>query len=464
MNRVLEIVLALTICGVTLAFGGVQTITFTIMEFVVFTLLLLLVVKQTREGQIDLPLPVWPLLFVLLVALQLLPMPTVLLGKLSPGRLSDLAATSHAGWAALTIYANDTWLDLIKFLAYLSAFMLAAHVSDLRKSRSFLIRVLILLGVVEAGYGIVQYLTGWQKIFTYTKKYDLEEATGTFINRNHFAGFLEMVIPFVLASAFYSFQTWASRRHAFHGTLEEEERASAGHQTIFYLFLLIFMVVAVVFSRSRMGILVTLFTIVVLTLLAQLKVRRKAWLGGVLAFLACAVGYGLWIGLGPVLTRFEKITDPTYLSLEGRMTIWADTLRLVRDFPLLGTGLGTFDVVYRQYQTGLVNLRVDHAHNDFLEFAADTGLVGAVLLFLPMIYLLGKMIAAFLEDRRSYRRSITLGCIGSTLALLVHSLADFNLHIPANTLIFAVILGIGYRIAVLDRRATGRAGPPNPVR
>jgi hypothetical protein len=62
---------------------------------------------------------------------------------------------------------------------------------------------LVALGTFEALYGLVQYLTGWQRIFGYVKKYNLEEATGTYINRNHFAGFLEMVIPFGVALVLY---------------------------------------------------------------------------------------------------------------------------------------------------------------------------------------------------------------------------------------------------------------------
>jgi len=127
-------------------------------------------------------------------------------------------------------------------------------------------------------------------------------------------------------------------------------------------------------------------------------------------------------------------------------------VRLIRDFPLFGSGLGTFEIVYRQYQTTLVENVVDHAHNDYLEFAANTGFIGAAVLFMPIFYLLQRMIVAFLEDRHDYRRSITLGCIGGTLTILLHSLADFNLQIPANALVFAVILGIGYRVAILDPR------------
>lgn len=452
MNKAVEIILALTLVGTTLAFGGVQTITFSIMEVVVFGLLLVLLLKQTREGSIELPLPIWPILFVVLVTLQLIPIPVGMLGKVSPPRLADVAMVPGTMWAALSVYPRETWLELVKFLAYLSAFVVAALVSDLRRNRSVLVRVLILLGLVEAGYGIVQYLTGWQKIFTYTKKYDLEEATGTFINRNHYAGHLELVFPFVLAAAFYAFNKWASRRQAFGRTAEGEERSSAALQLFFYLFLLTLLAVAMVFSRSRAGILVTLLTITFLSVLAQLKVRRKGWLLGMLGFLGVVVIYGTWIGLGPVLARFEKMSDPAYLTLEGRFAIWSDTVRLIRDFPLFGSGLGTFEIVYRQYQTTLVENSVDHAHNDYLEFAANTGFIGTAVLFMPIFYLLARMIVAFLEDRHGYRRSITLGCIGGTLAILLHSFTDFNLQIPANALVFAVILGIGYRAAILDPR------------
>jgi O-antigen ligase len=97
-------------------------------------------------------------------------------------------------------------------------------------------------------------------------------------------------------------------------------------------------------------------------------------------------------------------------------------------------------------------LTVDHAHNDYLEFASETGLIGFVLLFVPIFYLLVRMIISFLRDHRRYRSAILLGCIGSTLALLTHSLTDFNLQVPANAMIFAAILGVGYKAACAEPR------------
>jgi O-antigen ligase len=372
---------------------------------------------------------------------------------LSPGRRGDFALAASGNWAPLSLYPHATLLNLIKLLAYLGGFTLAAYTFDFRKPRSILLRGLIVLGVFEAAYGIVQYLAGWQKIFTYEKRYGLQEASGTYINRNHFVGLLELILPFVVASAFYSFQVWSSRGRGTRERGDSTERTSAAYQTLFYSFLIVVMMVALIFSLSRMGVVVAAFTVVLISALAQLKVRRSAWLLGVVVFLACVVGYGLWIGLSPLLVRFETMSDPGYLRVEGRMAIWSDALRLIRDYPLVGTGLGTFAQAFPRYQTVFVNSRVAHAHNDYLEFASDTGLVGAALLFLPIFYLLGRLVLSFLDDPHRYRRAVTLGCIGSIVALLLHSAADFNLQIPANALIFAVILGIAYRVSCLDRRS-----------
>lgn len=457
MYRFAEITLALVIVGVTLAFGGVQPISYSLMEVILLLVVLIIVMRQTLQGEVRLPVPIWPVLFALFVALQLIPLPTWLVGAISPARLADTKIagleTVGAGWMTLSIYPHDTLLTLMRFLAYLAGFLVAAKVFDYRKGKSTLLRVLILLGCFEAAYGIVQYTTGWQKIFTYVKKYDLEEATGTYINRNHYAGLLELILPLVLASVFYSFQVWSGRRHPLeHSRRSSSERSSAAYQAIFYLFLLVLIVVGVMFSRSRMGILVTVFSLVFLALLAQLRLRRKIWMVGTFFFLVLVLGYGLWIGLNPVLARFDSVRDPNYLQIEGRAAIWKDTLQLIRDFPLTGTGLGTFGVAYRKYQKAHVRSAVDHAHNDFLEFASDTGLVGVLLLFLPIFFLLGKMVVAFLSDSRGYRRAVILGCIGSTVSLLLHSITDFNFQIPANALIFSTILGIGYKAALVDVR------------
>jgi O-antigen ligase len=126
---------------------------------------------------------------------------------------------------------------------------------------------------------------------------------------------------------------------------------------------------------------------------------------------------------------------------------------------VFGTGLGTFEYAFNPYQDTFMQLKVEHLHNDYLEFASDLGLPGVVLLFGPIFYLLAKMIAVIASDRSRYRRSVLLGCIGSVVGLLIHSFADFNLQVPSNALVFAIVLGLGYKVACLEPRATTSAPP-----
>jgi O-antigen ligase len=474
--RASYIAFLLTIAATVLPFGGVQPIAYSITMLGVAAALLLVLFsprgggrrRQATPGRFP-GVPVWPVLFLLLVALQLVPLPTGLIGSLAsarplPASLARIIGAQQ-GWTPISIDAHATVIMLLKITTYLVAFLLAAYFFDSTRRKSGIIALLIALGAVEAGYGMVQYLTGLQKIFTVTKQAYTEDATGTYINHNHFAGFLELCIPFALAMAYYFFQFWSAERSGARGRRRRQAAAggmeSAGPQVVFFTLLVVTMLVAAVLSRSRSGIIALLLSVLFIAVLAQLTTRSKTWILGILLLLLCVVGYGLWIGLGPVLLRFEQLHATGYLQAEGRISTLRDGLHLLRDYPVLGTGLGTFGLAFRHYQTGMVNYFFDHAHDDYLEFATDTGLLGAALLFLPIVYLFVRMIFSFIADDRRYRRAVVLGCIGATAAMLIHSAADFNLQIPANALGFAVVLGIGYKAALLEPH--GMKAPPAEI-
>jgi O-antigen ligase len=460
MTRKFEVFLALIMVGSSLAFGGVQPIAFSLAEILTFLLVILFLWHQKRQGQIDLSLPVWPLLFVVWVALQLVPLPQSFLAAASPAhRLIPawMATINHGStWGALSIYPYATLLGFFKVLAYLGVFVLAVQLFDSGTRKSVLVTALIALGCFEAGYGILQHLLSWNKIFGVTDPYDLEVAIGTYINRNHFAGLMDLTFPLAFASAFYSYQLWSDPRHRAASARSGGE-SPLWFRIVFYLFLAVMMVIGVVYSFSRGGILSVSFTLIALSILTLLKVRRKSW-GFLIAGLATlALGFTLWIGVGRVVHRFVDMSQAGYVGSQRRSMIWSDTVQLFRSNPILGTGLGTYGEAMRPFQTHLVNMHIDHAHNDYLEIASETGLVGFSLLFLPILYLLVRMVIAFLKDHRRFRSAILLGCIGSTLGLLIHSLMDFNLQIPANAMIFAVILGIGYKAACLEPREERQA-------
>jgi O-antigen ligase len=388
----------------------------------------------------------------------MIPLPLRGVSWLSPNRFfPGLQAALTPGathWATLSLYPHDTLLGFFKLLAYLAAFVLAAYAFQAGEGKNVLTSGLIVLGLLEAAYGMVQYLTGYQKIFRFTKEFYVNEATGTYINHNHFAGFLELVIPFAVMMVFYNLQSRSA-----HGVPERPRRRGGRYslslhpRIFFYVFIVIFLLLAVLFSRSRMGIFSVLASVILMAFLGRVGGGRRAWMVITLLVIACSMTYAIWIGIGPVISRFETLTPSGPETVPGRVTIWKQASGIIRDFPAAGTGLGTFAIAFRRYQTASVDLLIDHAHNDYLEVTSDTGVLGAALLFIPIMGLLIKMILAYVEARNPYRRSVLLACIGGTAALLIHSVMDFNLQIPANALLFAVVLGIGCK-ATYSRSAS----------
>jgi len=185
--------------------------------------------------------------------------------------------------------------------------------------------------------------------------------------------------------------------------------------------------------------------------------RRRGWaITALVGFLAVAVLFGIWIGLGPVAERYEALATDYHL----RMNIWKDTLSLIRAHPLFGTGFGTYATVYTTVQTtSLLNL-VDHAHNDYLEITVELGIIGAGLLFGLILSVLARGISAFYRLRQTREGFLVLGSCGSILAILFHSLADFNLQIPANVLVLAAILALSHSISA--NKTLPPAGSKNP--
>ncbi|MGB7844660.1 MAG: O-antigen ligase family protein, partial [Candidatus Acidiferrum sp.] len=326
---------------------------------------------------------------------------------------------------------------------YLTAFYLTLALCRDRDAKKRLVYALVTLGAFEAGYGLVQYLTGWQQIFMYAKKHYLEDATGTYINRNHFAGFLEMVLPFTLALALRWVTLLFKKSFGGTGALRRIGSSTEMMVVVFWVFLTILIFAALVFSRSRMGILSALVSLVAMLTLAgtsTLRARTRAAIAAVI--LVGALGVVAWIGSEPVISRFGTLGQEYNLSGGNRMAIWRDTLGLIRQHAVLGTGLGSYSVVYPSVQTTFLSLLVEHAHCDYLEVVSELGVPGGILVFGSIFCVLGRTVRQYRKAEEQIDKTILLGCIGSMVAILVHSVADFNLYIPANTLVFAVILGM----------------------
>jgi O-antigen ligase len=468
MVRVLEVGVICAVCGAVLAFGGTAPSFFAVTQMIILGLAAVFLFSGPFSRVTSIHFPVAsPLLLVALVLAQICPLPVSLAPLFGRAR-DDLPGATHF---TVSMAHYQTVSHLLLLVTYLTAFFLTLVLCRNHNAKKRLVFALVSLGVFEALYGLIQYLTGWQQIFTYVKKYYLDDATGTYINRNHFAGFLGMILPFAVVLALRSAGLLLKNTSGETGRLRKTVSGTELPSLVFWLFVAILLFGALAFSRSRMGVisaLVSLVAILVLAGTSSLRPRTRAAVAAL--FFLGVLGLVVWIGRDPVMSRFETLGQEYNLGGQNRISIWRDTLGLIRHHPLLGTGLGSFSVVYPSVQTTFLTFLVEHAHCDYLEVATELGLPGGILVFGSIFWILARGARLYRKAEENFDKAVSLGCIGSIAAILVHSLADFNLYIPANALVFTIILAMAWSSAhptppgrpAIVRPSSAVLGPSSP--
>ena len=375
------------------------------------------------------------LLFIPLV--QALPLPAGLQELLSPARAVWTRGLQEFGNVYSTSLSYDpltTWMQLI-WWAFLLVFAILLHRAMTHRAPKFptwLLHALFLLAGFEALYGILQALIPSLGVL-----WDIDQGTGlagrgyargTFINRNHFAAFLGLLWPLLLA---YLLIIKTPRKMEF--ILGKRERAQVLMQKkIFGIFCLGLVVLGLVFSQSRGGILAALLSFTLLYVFAGMRQRRVA-----IALVSCWLvmfGYGAIIGFDNIIDRFMM----TEQGASGRLELWQDGWTAAMDHPLTGTGLGTYPSVGRAYQNAIdPQRRAHHAHNDYLETTVELGLpLGAGLII--GLWGLWWYRASFLWRRRTTmdpdRLILAAGSLAALGGYMLHAWVEFNNAIPANQL------------------------------
>jgi O-antigen ligase len=379
------------------------------------------------------------------LVLQVVPLPAAVVRFLSPGsygfrRLYD-PGFGRLKFMTLSISPGAT-IAAGLFLAalVLLGFLILRTVGRGREIRT-LLGVLVASGVFQALYGLFELTRDDPRLLFYKKIFSPESVTGTFVNRNHFSGYLEMIVPLAvgLAIARMNLMTFGVRG------FREKLLLWTSKGILMNLLIMaaaVVMSLAVLLSNSRSGLAVLVFSVFLFfgfSVAAYSRTGfRQPWIGKTVrwTFLAVAA-LALVVGIGSTVKRFA-IDD---LLHEDRPQYWAQTLDIVGDFPLFGTGLGTFASAYGAYErTSTTELRLVHAHNDYLEYFAELGLVGAVLLFGIVLYIAVSAYLAWRGRRNAQARALALGGIVSLAGMGLHAVTDFNLHIPANMVLFTVVL------------------------
>jgi O-antigen ligase len=339
-----------------------------------------------------------------------------------------------------TVSPYDTRLNLQLLLTYAILLFLATQLFRTADDWRGFVWFVMFFGFLVAIFGILQHLTFNGKLYWFREMRFGGIPFGPYVNRNHFAGFAELVIPTALVPLVL-------------GKVRRERRFAV---VVFALL----PIVALFLAASRGGIVSFAAEIGVLALLLALRRAggRHVLAGGVVLLLAFMLVS--WLGVRQILERFSPMQS---LEVTGgkRASMRHDSWHIFRDHPWTGTGLGTLPIIFPAYESLYDAKFVNHAHNDYLEMLADTGLIGALCCasFLGLLFF--SSLRHLLVTDKSFAAALHLSGLVACCGFLVHSLVDFNLHMPGNALLFFMMAHLA--TAPVPQNPNGRRHRHSPA-
>ncbi|MBF0161874.1 MAG: O-antigen ligase family protein [Magnetococcales bacterium] len=385
------------------------------------------------------PVLLWMLLATLYPLWQIVPWPPSLLAHLSPTTLT-LRQMAEADLLSgpISLDAHVTQVEWLKGMAYLGIFWLTLVLTPTRQRLRQLLWTLLGSGMLQVGINLLTASFG-------------HDVRGSFVNRNHLAGFLELIIPVAIAllrSEHVPTGAVHSWKDRFYNGLQFISSANG---------LLVAATIALVstlfLTQSRGGNGALLLALLLVAALARPTRGTSARLSRArLAVVLLMVSslMGSCVGLGQLVGRYLD----TDIQQEGRLAVLATAGQIAQEYPLFGSGSGTFLFVYPRYQhPAISHVLFDHAHNDHLEILTERGAVGYGLLAVAVLSSWWLMVRAYGQRRDPLAVALLYASLVATLSLTIHGLADFNFQIPVNALYFMVLLGLGLRgVTVIPAR------------
>jgi len=399
-------------------------------------------------------------LFIATIALQLLPMPMALLRLLSPNaarmwaeaaRVAQLAGVQTASMHPLSVEPQATAVQLFRAIAYAATFAAAMFLVRGKPRRLTLVLVLAAMAIFETAYAVREAtlhryaIWGWKNTLIY------DRATGTFVNPNHFAHYTAIILPFALFLCAYAWHTAApagaprGRRFVL---LVERRMAPLAFGAVAALAC----VASILVAQSRGATLAAVGGLAVTGALASGR-RHAATRAALIALAAAAVFAGMFFLLRGT-TRSAHFGEGGSVSLQGRRSAVIAALRIWREFPIFGSGAGTYQNLAQRFNADSEVL-LNHAHNDYLETLATTGALGFLVAAVPL--LAGMVALARAAFGRSgahaswRRRAFCAAALTSITIALIHALIDFNFYIPANPATLAAIAGAAAAVRPPER-------------
>jgi O-antigen ligase len=326
-----------------------------------------------------------------------------------------LAAVQYR--AGMTAVSFLTKIEVLKFSALALLFFLVVQAFETLEHWIAFAWFLLALGFAVSILGILQHFTFNGRLYWFRELRYGGIPFGPYVNRNHFAGLVELIVPTGLSILLLR--------------AEDRDRMSL------LMVLTLIPIGALFLSASRGGIAAFFLEVGLVVILGVLRGhgRKQVVAGAVLLLLAG--GFVVWLGAGRALDRFQA-----YQKLEvneaRRAEMLRDSWRIFVDHPLAGTGLGTLEDVFPRYETLYDGTIVNHTHNDYVEVLAETGAIGGVICACFLALFFGAAWRRIVAAKNPLDLALHIGALSACCALLAHSLVDFNLHIPSNALLFLI--------------------------
>ena len=415
----IELAIFIIILLSPLIHGSITILPLSILETLCFLVFAVFVIILLQGKKISfLKIHFWPFLsFLVLAAIQLVNFPEGALQLISRSTM-DLYRGFSSGTAtgfSLSIYRETTIYQLLQLLSILAFFFVVLNFADDRKKIKRICFLIILAGFAYSVLGIIRKLATNDVVYS------------TFTNRNHFAAYVEMIIPLCIV---YS--------------LIEPSRT----RRVMLLFAASVMALALFLSISRAGIISFSLSMLLLALLLRLKRRIRT---GLILVIGPAILAGIFlsiIGFSAISYRLKTVLSP-FQALSGRIEVLKDGPRIIADFPVFGTGLGTFSEIYQKYKTFAPEFTYKFAHNEPLQLMIETGILGFLLVIVYLVLYLKDIVACWFKRRHPFAVYLTLGFGIGIFAVGFHSFFDFVFHVPAINILFFTLLALARRSVYL---------------
>jgi O-antigen ligase len=389
-------------------------------------------------------------------AFTLIPLPAAWVQALSPEAYRVHAMAGIAGvptdrmTLSLDTYATQEMV--LKTLAYTALFWLVLVLANNRDRVKRLAQALVYGAVLQSTYAVLMHLADVNDEHFGTMINHGASASGTFVNRNHLAGYLEMTLAIGIGLLIAGLSdrradTWTKFfAHLLEWMLSPK---------MLLRLALCVLVIALTTTHSRMGN-TAFFSSLLVAGVIGIALSRHATRNTVILLASLVVIdlllVGSWFGVEKLAQRLEQTTTQEVREREDPAKYAVD---LVRDYPLFGAGPGSFYAAFPRYRPESIASFFDFAHNDYAQIAAESGVVGLGILGLVVVLTLVVALRAQWERRDPLMRGMSFASLMGIVALLIHSWVDFNLQIPANAAYFMVVLALGWIAFNLDRRASG---------